>query len=276
MTVCVGIKVRDCIVFAADSAVSLMSPGNLVSNVWNHGMKVFNLYHGLPIVAMSAGLAHFGPASVSNLAKDLRQDLAGDKSRDGLRADRYGLRDVAERANDFFWRSFLDQPPVDDHQFEFWIGGYGAKDARGEVWRLGIVNGERQPLTQVVTAEQDDYVFWGGQSTAISRLIMGMDPTVDAELRRMGMTDETVNQLTGQVLTPLVHSAMPVQDAIDLADFLVDLTKRYVAFLPGADVVGGETEIATVTRHEGFKWIKRKHYYPEHLNRRDTDHVGRN
>ena len=66
---------------------------------------------------------------------------------------------------------------------------------------------------------------------------------------------------------------MPVQDAIDLADFLVDLAKGYSAFLPGANVVGGDTDIATVTKHEGFKWIRRKHYYPAHLNPRETDHV---
>jgi len=71
----------------------------------------------------------------------------------------------------------------------------------------------------------------------------------------------------------LVHAAMPVVDAINLADFLVDLTKRYFRFLPGADIVGGATDIATVTKHEGFKWIRRKHYYPPELNPQETDHV---
>ena len=68
---------------------------------------------------------------------------------------------------------------------------------------------------------------------------------------------------------------MPVQDAIDLADFLADLTKRYVAFMPLADTVGGDTDIATFTKHEGFKWIRWKHYYSQHLNRRETDHATR-
>ena len=67
--------------------------------------------------------------------------------------------------------------------------------------------------------------------------------------------------------------AMPTGDAIGLADFLVDLTKRYFAFLPGADLVGGATDIATVTKHEGFKWVSRKHYYSVDQNRGATDHV---
>ena len=87
-----------------------------------------------------------------------------------------------------------------------------------------------------------------------------------AALAQRQLTAADIMSARQQVETPLVHSSMPVQDAIDLADFLVDVTKRYFAFLPGANVVGGDTEIATVTKHEGFKWIKRKHYYPGHLN----------
>lgn len=55
----------------------------------------------------------------------------------------------------------------------------------------------------------------------------------------------------------LVWPTMPVRDAIDLADFLVETTKRYFRFLPGADIVGGDTDIAVVTKYEGFKWIRR-------------------
>lgn len=69
------------------------------------------------------------------------------------------------------------------------------------------------------------------------------------------------------------NPSMPVQDAINLADFLVNTAKGYSAFMPGGNTVGGETDIATVTKHEAFKWIKRKHYYPAYLNREDIDHV---
>jgi hypothetical protein len=76
-------------------------------------------------------------------------------------------------------------------------------------------------------------------------------------------------KLTSQLCLP----TMPVQDAIELAEYLVETTKGYYRFLPGADIVGGDTDIAVVTRHEGFKWIKRKHYYPAHLNPLETDHA---
>ena len=56
-----------------------------------------------------------------------------------------------------------------------------------------------------------------------------------------------------------------------MADFLVDTTKRYFRFLPGADIVGGETDIAVVTRYEGFRWVRRKQFYSATLNGPEAD-----
>lgn len=66
---------------------------------------------------------------------------------------------------------------------------------------------------------------------------------------------------------------MPILDAIRVAEFLVDATKVYFSLAPGSDIVGGATDLATVTKWEGFKWIQRKHYYSEALNRKDPNHV---
>jgi hypothetical protein len=30
--------------------------------------------------------------------------------------------------------------------------------------------------------------------------------------------------------------------------------------------VGGPTEIAAITKHEGFKWVQRKHFFPRDVN----------
>ncbi len=65
--------------------------------------------------------------------------------------------------------------------------------------------------------------------------------------------------------TPVVP-AMPFVDAIDLARFMVNTTSGYSHHLLGPDTVGGPVEIAGITRHEGFKWISRKHYYSPDLN----------
>ena len=275
MTVCVAIKVHDCIVFAADSAVSMTTAtqdgGFVVSNVWKHGLKVFNLHRDLPIVAMTAGLGNFGAMSISNLAKDLRIGLMGQLCRDN-----YTLEEVANCAKLYFEAEYIKAhaSPIPHNSFEFWIGGYSHDNQHGEIWKIESHDGDWHNPTQLVLPGTSSQVLWGGQIQAISRLLLGFDPQLN---QIVSILTEDQRQLLDSELqkiqTPLVNASMPVQDAIDLADFLVDLTKRYVAFLPGADTVGGDTDIATVTKHEGFKWIRRKHYYPSHLNRRETGHV---
>jgi hypothetical protein len=59
---------------------------------------------------------------------------------------------------------------------------------------------------------------------------------------------------------------MPIQDAIDVAEFLVDSTIKFSRFTPGAATVGGPIEIAALTKHEGYRGIKRKYYFARELN----------
>ena len=66
---------------------------------------------------------------------------------------------------------------------------------------------------------------------------------------------------------------MPTVDAIELARFLAETTKQFVRFLPGSNSVGGNIDIATVTKHENFKWVARKHFYAPALNPLETDHA---
>jgi len=64
----------------------------------------------------------------------------------------------------------------------------------------------------------------------------------------------------------MVVPAMPIQDAIDLAKFLMELTIQCSKFSPGAPVVGGPIDIAVITKHEHFKWVQRKYYYDNKYN----------
>ena len=65
---------------------------------------------------------------------------------------------------------------------------------------------------------------------------------------------------------------MPIQDVIDLARFLVHSAIMFTRFSMGPNIVGGPIEIAAITKHENFKWISRKHYYDQSLNR-EPSHV---
>jgi len=72
--------------------------------------------------------------------------------------------------------------------------------------------------------------------------------------------------MIGKLLIPVVLAAMPIQDAIELATFMVETTIRFVRFNLRAETVGGPVEVAVITKHEGFKWVKRKLFYTGELN----------
>ncbi|MEV6597312.1 hypothetical protein AB0M36_10665 [Actinoplanes sp. NPDC051346] len=109
-----------------------------------------------------------------------------------------------------------------------------------------------------------------GQPEAINRIITGVSGSLGQALINLGMAPahatQAVDDIIDQVQQPMVFAGMPVGEVIDLADFLVDATIKFVRFSPGHAVVGGPIEIAVLTRHEGFKWVKRKHHYPASLN----------
>ena len=109
---------------------------------------------------------------------------------------------------------------------------------------------------------------------------MGRSPSLFQVLAAVTQPQQTPDVLTaqlgpliaGQLQAPIVFAPMPIQDVIDLARFLVHSAIMYSRFTPGPNIVGGPIEIAAITKHENFKWISRKHYYDQPLNR-EIQHV---
>lgn len=285
MTVCVGVTVNDCVVFAADSAATLISTDqqsgqSQILNVYQHGDKVFNLFKRLPVVAMTCGMGNIGSDSIGTLAKDLRRRMMGSDVPWKIDPDNYTIADIAGIARKFLFDDKFNSvipPPAAPHSFEFWIGGYSSNfDADHEIWKISVVNGACTG-PQLMQAPGKAGWFVGGQPTPVNRLVVGFDERLSDLLIKAGLDQKSAAQvqqfLRGELEVQMATATMPVRDAIDLADFLVETTKRFFRFLPGADIVGGDTDIAVVTKYEGFKWIRRKHFYPAELNPLETDHA---
>lgn len=280
MTVCVAVKVYDCIVFAADSASSLVmndpnSGQAAIANVYVHGNKVFNLRKGLPIAAMTCGMGNIGAMSISTLAKELRELFVNPNMADWhLNPESYTMPEVADKARRFFFDEHyqrLAEKPAGDHELQFWVGGNGAKETHGEIWRITIRNGQCD-APEKIAGQGDFRISYAGQPEAINRLVNGYSQLLPQALLDAGLDPGELNGLLAHIeartYAPMVSPAMPVSDAIALADFLVETTKQFVRFLPGADTVGGETDICVVNKHEGFKWVRRKHHFKAELNPR--------
>jgi len=274
MTIAVSIKVHDGVVLAADSASTLFG-GHGVTNVYNNANKVFNLYKTLPIGAITYGLGGIGNASISTLMKDLRKRLMGKDIRfDDWKIDKdnYSMEEIAQIVREFFYEE-LYIPEFQQSSLKpalgFIVSGYSSNGDLAEEFRVEIVNGDC-PEPKAIREKEQAGIAWGGEGEAINRIVLGFGMRLPDALSEMGIKPEeiqpAVDFLRSRLELNFVPPAMPIQDAIELAEFLVSMTIMVSRFTPGAPTVGGPIEIATITKHEDFKWVKRKHYWEQKYN----------
>lgn len=274
MTVAVLVKVFDGIVLATDSATTIPLPDGS-AQVYNNADKVFNLHRKLPIAAMTWGLGQVGPASVSTVAKDLRRRLMGKAGNEFeewvLSKHDFTIEKVAKKLSEMF-HTLLKQEggqELPDNCLGMLVAGYSANASQPEAWLLYLDGKGEEPPKPTLAAGPDDGGFVAyAQPRAADRLFRGFDEGLDAAIKKAVPKEHHAaidEALQSQQLSPVI-APMPFPDAIAFAKYLVEVTAGFSHFLLGPDTVGGPIEIAGVNRHEGFKWIARKHYYTPELN----------
>jgi hypothetical protein len=294
MSIAVIIGVHDGVVLAADSASTLMvmgapqpmapgapSPavvGRGVLNVYDNANKIFNLYKGHPVGCITFGSGSIGNASISTLLKDLRAKLTNREL--NFNPDQYTIKQVAEILSQFLneeCSKLPDQATLRGVNVGFLLGGYSSGEPLGESWSVEIKNGlAGDPLE--LRKKHESGLSWGGMGEVLSRIVLGYSPQLFQVLSQATsgpegpVSADQLQKTLGPVLSrslqaQIVFAPMPIQDAIDLARFLVHSAVMFSRFTPGHQTVGGMVEIAAITKHEGFKWISRKHYYDQKLNK---------
>jgi hypothetical protein len=275
MTVIVTVKINDGIVLACDSATTFSNDAGVPIKIYNSANKAFNLVKGLPIGGLTCGAGGIGAASISTITKDLRRRLSGDEEAhlDWKLPHDYTMQVVAERVRQFLFEELFAQAyggePPDGFLLSYKVCGYSAGAALPELWDVRIVNGTCGPPS-LLRAEADCGTNWDGELDALSRLLLGVGVNFRQMLIDEGLSeqeaDEGVRKVQNKLGAPVVLAAMPIQDAIELAKFMVQTTIGFMRFNLGAETVGGPIEIAAITKHEGFKWISRKLFFDRDLN----------
>jgi hypothetical protein len=267
MTVIVSVKIHDGIVLAADSAVTFPN-----GQIYHHENKILNLVKGLPIGVMTCGAGSVGSASIVTLLKDLRKRLSGeDEVHPDWKIDHKDctIEFISSRIHAFFEEKIKE---VGSQRFLlFRVCGYSVGRPLSEVWQVAFLD---DGTSQMSCPQKEEHFGcqWNGEQEALNRLILGVGTIPEEGLKALGMTadqrDETVVKLVPHIFEAMIMHAAPVQDAIDLARFMVETTIGFTKFsITRKNSVGGPVEIAAITKHEGFKWVQRKHFFPADLNR---------
>ena len=287
MSIAVLIGVHDGVVLAADSASTLNFPTppgmvlpsgqqGVVGNVYDNANKIFNLVKGQPIGCITFGSGNIGKASIGTLIKDLRKELTETPEKWEFKCKTYTMEGIVKILAKFLGDECdkLEQSEKSNTSIGFLLGGYSKPGDLGESWSLEIQKGISQPPKKLRQAHEVG-LSWGGMSEVVQRIVVGFSPSLFQHLAAVTQPPQNPAALASQLgpvlaakmQAPLVFAPMPIQDAIDLARFLVHSSIMFSRFSPGANMVGGPIEIAAITKHEDFKWISRKHYYDQSLNK---------
>jgi hypothetical protein len=201
----------------------------------------------------------------------LRQRLTGNDEANAdwkLDEKNYTMESVAYRVHRFF------SEKAQESDFKSFlllkVCGYSCGRPLPEVWQVDLNEG-KTPDPLRVQSENDFGVRWDGEYEALNRLILGVGTITEDGAKAIGVPQDQVVELLKKLyphtFEPLILPAAPIQDAISLARFLVETTVGFVQYaVRRATTVGGPIEIAAITKHEGFKWVQRKHFFSQEFN----------
>ncbi len=261
MTIAIALKINDGIVLATDSASTIVGEEiedgvRSVHHTYFTADKLFNLKKGSRIGAMTWGNGSINNDSISTLVKDFRKE-----------SEEKEYESVTAIVNDF--NSFLENKITSKTSVGFLIAGYSKGEGHPEMFLININNGNIEEPMQI-NADDPLSISWFGETSFMTRLLLGFDERLMEIFKDNGIDEETItnifNDCNEKLQLPLGVPAMPIKDAIDLVKFLADISVNSSRFVPGPQVIGGPIDIAVITKHEGFKWIQRKHYYDKDLN----------
>jgi hypothetical protein len=291
LTIAVSIKVGEGLVLAADSTSSFFLEGSVVQS-YHHARKLLQLEE-YPVGLLTFGLGSLGGRNLESLVAEFERTLPAYET--GAPYTIRDLADQLHRFILTKYEAVFPPPaqaaepppaplaggPTDPAVdvpapepvapalppdmrpgLGIVVGGYSRGEFFSDEFEMDLPRNGPQEVWPDTQEEQRFGVRWWGQTAPIERLYLGCDYRGFVEWCREGGVDETAiaasyAQLRDRIMWPIIYEGMPLQDAIDLAVYLVNVTIGHSRFAVGPPVCGGHIDVATITSR-GFQWIKRK------------------
>ena len=268
MSLGVVIKGPDGIVLAADSRVTLEAqmagqPHPFSVN-FDNAIKTLSFSkepHNF-VGAVTYGIAGIGipPRTAHSFLPEFEISLEEKKNR-------LPVLEYSKQLSSFFmlqWEKAKMPKDYEGPNMTFVVGGYDEGKPYGDVFLFEIPGApdprERHPNMFGMT--------WGGQLQIASRLIHGYDPKLLNILEKeLKLTKEQVQNLIPILNTnlqfPIPYDVLPLQDCVNLALLLLRTTISAQHLSVDVRGVGGDIEIAIITRTAGLKYLQKKELHGE-------------
>lgn len=272
MSLGIAFKGPEGIVLAADSRVTLFvqqldvsgQVGQVIPATFDNATKLLKVRDQQHVGAVTYGLGAIGNASQVRTAHSFLPEFESELHKVS-KGKPLTVENFAKQLSKFFMGEWERQgmPPSAEHVGDnmiFLIGGYDDRYAvYGKVFDFYIPS-RPEPVEQ----QKDTFgLVFGGQQEVTARLLNGFDHTlVPALQQRFQIKDEEVpgleEFLRNHLSLKIPYTFLPLQDCVDLSVLLVQTTIELQTFQVGVRGVGGEIDVATITRVDGFQPVREK------------------
>lgn len=255
MTTVVAFKVPDGIVLGADSAMTVRRS--------NSGENRYDSYHklsticDLPIATAMWGRGSLGQRSVPSLVDEFSVAAKETWSRGD-----WTVQTVAEALYGFLMEKFAELPAASETtKLNMLIAGFSPGSYHGQIWRLSIPDGE----PKLHADEKRLNISWFGVTEGIQTLWWGHSPGLMAALQDEGLDREAAQRVIAKVRKrsawgpDRLDFGMPIQNAIDLVDFLTGVEIARERYSPGLARSAPPVDLLVV-RAGGPLWVRRKEF----------------
>jgi hypothetical protein len=266
MTLAVAFKGPEGLVLAADSRITITATdaatGQQYTSYFDNATKLFGIDGQPHVGVVTYGNTIIGTTNLRTVHGFMPEFEAKLARSAGDEPQRMRVVDIARELATFYaehWRAAA--MPTEATPVWFKVAGFDDGEAYGRIHEVQIPD-QLEPTEYYPGATFG--VRWGGQSELAERWLNGVDPRAATLAQtQLGLTDEQVGGLkqkwSEQLPLPIPWQFLPLQDCVDLAAFLVTMTSvsqtwTYV----GVRGVGGQAEVATITRNGGFRPIRSK------------------
>jgi hypothetical protein len=259
MSLGICLKAPEGIVLAADSRVTIFQPipqqSLFIPATYDNATKLLHLPSQPFIGMVTYGLGVIGQTDFRtpySLLPELDKELLG---------TRMTVSDFAKAVSKFFtdiWKAKMPQVYTGD-AVRFYVAGYNQGEPYGKIFWFAIPH-KPDPMEFY----PDSFgVTYDGQREFIDRLLRGYDDNLIPQVKDvLQLTDDNISKLSTDL--PVKSSIrlpiqfLPLQDCVDLCTYFIRTTIGMQTFLPSVRGVGGEIDVATITRTEGLKILHEK------------------
>ena len=271
MSVVIVVKVSEGLVLAADSAATLM--GKIsgpdveqegVLKTFFNAKKLLQI-GDLPIGVLTWGHAFIGPRTLESLVREWEHDDHWESSEQYKQKHEipFKVRKCAEGLLQHLTRvhagEFSDLPKEQQPGIGMIVAGYSEGEFFPEIWRFVVpFDEEVHNQRPDINGKPDFGASWFGMTEPIVRLHFGRDDkAIKAVSEKFGIPEAEIRDILKPLQYPVPFAQMPLQDAIDYADYIINVVIGRYRFVLGPEFCGGEIDIAAITQGE-FTWISRK------------------